>query len=302
MKPSLVILAAGVGSRYGGLKQLDPVGPAGETILEYSVYDAARAGFGEVILVVRPDIERDFRESVGSRIAPHLPVSYVHQRLDDLSDGPDRSHRRRKPWGTGHAVLVAEDAVAGSFGVINADDFYGAESYLSLAEFLRAGTGASTTDFCLQGFRIGPTLSEAGAVSRGLCRADGDGWLESIVEVLQVRKHGSGGRYRDRDDIERRLTGNELVSMNMWGFTPVVFDELRRSFAAFLEASSDDPGTEFLLPAAIQDLIDHNRARVRVLPEADRWCGITYREDRSAVMAHIADLVAQGVYPKQLWS
>jgi hypothetical protein len=302
MMPSLVILAAGVGSRYGGLKQLDAVGPSGETILEYSVFDAARAGFGRAILVVRPDTEAEFRKTVGARIGDLIPVDYVHQRLDDLPDGLAPPRDRAKPWGTGQAVLCAEAAVTEPFAVINADDFYGAESYLSLASFLGGGPGASKTDFCLQGFRIGPTLSEAGAVSRGLCRADAHGWLESIVEVFEVRKQGSGGRYRGRDGVEHRLDGDELVSMNMWGFTPIVFRELRRSFAAFLARSADDPGTEFLLPAAIQQLIDHRRARVRVLPEADQWCGITYREDRSAVMAHIAGLVAQGVYPPRLWS
>jgi hypothetical protein len=299
---SLVILAAGVGSRYGGLKQLDPVGPSGETLMEYSVYDAARAGFGEVVLVVRPDTEDEFRRTVGARIGSHVPVAYVHQRLDDMPVGCRRVHQRRKPWGTGQAVLAAEAAVAGPFAVINADDFYGAASYRSLAGFLAESGDVAPTDFCLQGFPIGSTLSASGAVSRGLCRADSDGWLRSIVELLDVSKHGRGGRYRDESGVEHQLSGDELVSMNMWGFTTIVFGELRRQFAAFLERSADDPAAEFLLPAAIQSLIEDGRARVSVLPEAGRWCGITYREDRDTVVARIAELVARGVYPEQLWS
>lgn len=303
MELSLVILAAGVGSRYGGLKQLDAVGPSGEAIIDYSAFDAARAGFQRAVLVVRPETEADFRDTVGRRISGHLPVEYVHQTMEQPAAGSGAAAVRRKPWGTGHAVLAARTAVNGRFAVINADDFYGAESYRSLAAFLRDPAGARPTDFALQGFRIGPTLSAAGAVSRGLCRADRDGFLEAITEILEVRRHGDGGgRYTDARGGEQRLTGNELVSMNMWAFTPAVFDELERLFTDFLERSAGDPGAEFLLPAAIQSLIEHGRARVRVLPEAGRWCGITYREDREAVAAHIAGLVANGAYPERLWS
>lgn len=302
MKPSLVILAAGVGSRYGGLKQLDPVGRSGETILEYSIYDADRAGFGSAVLVVRPDTEAEFRRAIGSRIGARVPLEYVHQRLEPPRIGSGPGEARQKPWGTGQAVLAAEDAVSGPFAVINADDFYGAASYRSLADCLLQTAAGSPAEFCLQGFAIGTTLSEAGAVSRGLCRAGADGWLQRIDEVLEVRKHGNGGRYRDGAGVEQHLDGSELVSMNMWGFTAAVFGELRRRFADFLEHFGDDPGAEFMLPAAIQSLIDHGRARVRVLPEADRWCGVTYREDRDAVVAHIANLTEQGLYPDPLWS
>lgn len=302
MKPSVVVLAAGVGSRYGGLKQLDAVGPSGETMLEYSLFDAARAGVGRAVLVVRPDTEAEFRSTVGVRVGDRLAIDYVHQRLDDLPEKVHPSHGRSKPWGTAHAVLCAEPAVSGPFAVLNADDFYGAESFQSLAGFLAAGQSASKTDFCLQGFRIGPTLSDAGTVSRGLCRVDDDGWLESIVEVLEITKLGEGGRYQDPDGIDRQLTGDELVSMNMWGFTPAVFGELRRGFSAFLDRSAGEPKAEFQLPTAIQGLILDGRVRVRVLPEAGRWCGITYREDRDTVVAHIADLVARGVYPSRLWT
>ena len=301
MKPSLVILAAGVGSRYGGLKQLDPVGPSGETILEYSIYDADRAGFGSAVLVVRPDTESEFRRAIGSRIGARVPIEYVHQRLEPPRIGSGPGGARQKPWGTGQAVLAAADAGAGPFAVINADDFYGTASYQSLAACLLQTAAGSPAEFCLLGFAIGPTLTEAGAVSRGLCRAGADGWLQRIDEVFEVRKHGDGGRYRDGAGVERQLDGSEPVSMNMWGFTPAVFGELRRQFADFLERSGDDAGAEFLLPAAVQSLIDSGRARVRVLPEADRWCGVTYREDRDAVVAHITVLAGQGDYPARLW-
>jgi hypothetical protein len=298
----LIILAAGVGSRYGGLKQLDAVGPAGEAIIDYSAYDAARAGFKQAVLVVRPETEAEFRDTVGRRIGSHLAVEYVHQTLEIPAGGSGIAALRHKPWGTGHAVLAARPAISGRFAVINSDDFYGAESYRSLAAFLRDPSASHATDFALQGFRIGPTLSAAGAVSRGLCREDRDGFLKTITELLEVCRHGDGGgRYTDAIGVEHRLTGDELVSMNMWAFTPAVFDELERLFAAFLERSAADPGAEFLLPAAIQSLIEAGRARVRVLPEAGHWCGITYREDREQVAAHIAGLVDSGVYPARLW-
>ena len=300
MELSLVILAAGVGSRYGGLKQLDEVGPSGETIMEYSAFDAARAGFERAVLVVRPETEAEFRNAVGSRIGAHLAVDYVHQTADVSACCRRPATERRKPWGTGHAVLAARTAVSDRFAVINADDFYGAESFRSVAAFLCEPGPSRDTDFALQGFRIGPTLSAAGAVSRGLCRAGNDGWLESIEELREVRKHGDGGRFTDAAGVERRLSGDELVSMNMWGFTPAVFDELGRLFAAFLEQSAGDPIAEFLLPAAVQRLIQEGRARVRVLAEAGRWCGITYREDRAQVATHIAGLVARGLYPARL--
>ena len=300
MELSLVILAAGVGSRYGGLKQLDEVGPSGETIMEYSAFDAARAGFARAVLVVRPETEAEFRDTVGGRISAHLAVDYAHQTPDVSAYRQGPAADRGKPWGTGHAVLAARPAVSGRFAVINADDFYGAESYRSLAGFLRDPSSAQPTDFALQGFRIGPTLSAAGAVSRGLCQADRDGWLKHIVELPAVHRRDGGGCYTDADGVEWILGGDELVSMNMWAFTPAVFDELARQFAAFLEGAAHDPHAEFLLPAAVEQMIADRRARVRVLPEAGRWCGITYREDRAEVAAHIAGLVARGLYPERL--
>ena len=301
MDLSLVVLAAGVGSRYGGLKQLDGVGPSGETLMEYSVFDAARAGFDRIVFVVRPETEAEFRQSVGERLAHRLEVRFVHQVLEDLPAGHRPPEGRRKPWGTGQAVLTAEPAVPGPFAVINADDFYGAESYRSLARFLAATDRRAATEFALHGFQIGPTLSAVGSVSRGLCQVDPDGRLRTIAEILEVFKHGDGGRYTDDDGVEHVLRGDEPVSMNMWAFTPAVFGELRRGFAAFLDNSLLDPKKEFLLPAAIQDLITAGRARVEVLSSSGQWCGITYREDRERVVAFVADLVNRGVYPASLW-
>lgn len=301
MDLTLVVLAAGVGSRYGGLKQLDRLGPSGETLMEYSIFDAARAGFHRVVFVVRPEIEEDFRETIGKKIGARLEVNFVHQTLDDLPGDHTPPAGRSKPWGTGQAVLAAEPVVPGAFAVINADDFYGAESYRSLARFLEVASGTTTPDYAIPGFEIGLTLSKAGSVSRGICRVDNDGWLQSIVEVLEVWKHGEGGRYIDSAGTEKILRGTEPVSMNMWGFTPKVFGDLRGEFAAFLETHATHLKREFLLPAAIQNLITADRTRVKVLPNSSQWCGITYREDRDRVKAFIADLVREGEYPRDLW-
>ncbi len=301
MDLSLVVLAAGIGSRYGGLKQLDGVGPAGETLMEYSIFDAARAGFHRVVFVVRPETEVLFRETVGDRVGQRLQVAYVHQTLDGLPNGWAPPADRSKPWGTGQAVLVAEKAVTGPFAVINADDFYGRQSYENLAEFLKTLPGDDRPVFALQGFEIGPTLSDAGAVSRGLCRVDGDDWLDSITEVLEVWRDGSGGRFTDHDGVEQTLRGNEPVSMNMWGFTPAIFAELRRGFGDFLTSSGHEPKTEFLLPAAVQGLIGSRQARVKVLRNSGQWCGMTYPEDRAKAASTISSLISTGVYPNNLW-
>jgi dTDP-glucose pyrophosphorylase len=297
---SLVILAAGVGSRYGGLKQLDKVGPAGETLMEYSIHDALQAGFRRLVLVVRPETEDEFRDGIGRRIEGRLKLAFVHQSLDDLPGGWKPPERRTKPWGTGQAVLAAAPAVPGPFAVINADDWYGPRSYRSLVAFLNA-VDPSTPQFALQGFEIGPTLTPAGAVSRGLCRVDSAGRLRAIEEVLEVVKDGDGGRYVDGTGRERRLRGDEPVSMNMWGFTPAVFGLLRQEFSRFLQVSGSDRAAEFMLPAAIQELISAGTATVSVLTGSGPWCGITYRDDRPRAVSFIADRVEQGVYPHSLW-
>jgi len=299
---SLVVLAAGVGSRYGGLKQLDGVGPSGETLMEYSIFDAARAGFNHVVFVVRPETEEEFRSTVGRRIGSRIQLDYVHQVVEDMPNGWTPPPDRVKPWGTGQAVLAAEPAVPGPFVVLNADDFYGAASFQNMGRFLTEVKSGDSPTYAIQGFEIGPTLSDAGSVSRGLCQIDGDHWLKTITEVLEVWKAGAGGRYTNHDGSEHTLNGDEPVSMNMWGFTPTIFACLRRGFEAFLTSHGGQLKTEFLLPAAIQDLIENGSARVKVLRGSGRWCGMTYSEDRARAAATIESLIDAGVYPRDLWN
>jgi NDP-sugar pyrophosphorylase family protein len=303
VEPTLVILAAGIGRRYGGLKQLEPVGPGREALLEYSIFDALRAGFDRVVLVIRPEIEDEFRRFLGAHLAEDIDVSYVYQELSDVPGDVVLPSGRTKPWGTGHAVLAAEAEIHGPFAVVNADDFYGSDSFTAMGEFLKTDHGVTPPTFALAGFRVGPTLSETGPVSRGLCRTDGAGWLENIVEVLELEKHGAEGRYTDASGVDRVVPGDELVSMNMWGFTPAVFPELRVRFGQFLDTSGKaaDGSSEFLLPDAVQRMIDDGSARVRVLRHDGRWCGITFPEDRERVRGFIASLVARGEYPSRLW-
>jgi NDP-sugar pyrophosphorylase family protein len=300
---ALVVLAAGVGSRFGGLKQLEAVGPGGETLLEYSIFDALRAGFDHIALVIRPETEGEFRESLGSRLANKIGVSYVFQGLSDLPAGVELPSHRSKPWGTGHAVLAARSAVSGPFAVINADDFYGRDAFRAIADFMRSDPPGPPPTFALAGFDVGPTLSDAGPVSRGLCRANGDGGLEKIVEVPKLEKCAAGGIYSDLSGEERRVAGDELVSMNLWGFTPEIFPELESRFRHFLKdrgaATGEQP--EFLIPDVVQGMIADGSARVRVLRHAGRWCGITFPEDHPRAQAFINTLVQEGEYPSLLW-
>ncbi len=302
MGPTLVALAAGVGSRYGGLKQLEPVGPSGETLLEYSVYDALRAGFSRVVLVVGPKTESLFREAFADGMARRVPISYVCQSVDTLPAGLTPVAGRVKPWGTGQAVLAAEPEVDGAFAVVNADDFYGAESYRELGRFLVQSHGGDLWRFSMVGFELGQTLSASGSVSRALCRIDEDRHLKEIVEVLEVWRHESGGVYTDDAGQRIVVPGDQIVSMNMWGFTPALFAVLRCRFAEFLAQSGLVEGSEFLVPEVVQDLVHAGRAQVDVLDHAGQWCGITYPEDREHVAGIIASMVVQGEYPERLWA
>lgn len=283
----LVILAAGMGSRFGGLKQVEPVGPAGELIIEYSAYDALRAGFDRLVLVIRKDIEADFRATIGRRLESRMAVSYVFQ---------ETGAGRTKPWGTGHAVLAAQGEVKRPFAVINADDFYGAAGYRALAAHF-----AASTDYAMVGFPLKQTLSEFGTVSRGLCATDAAGRLKSITEITKIEKTGSGARYTDPAGVVRDLTGDEVVSMNFWGFTPQVFGQLAKMFADFQARHAADPKAEFYLPTAISALNERGEARVALLKSTDAWFGITYREDLPASQAAIRALIAAGKYPAPLW-
>jgi NDP-sugar pyrophosphorylase family protein len=300
---SLVVLAAGIGSRYGGLKQLESVGPGGETLLEYSVFDALRAGFNHIVLVIRPETEDQFRKSLGSRLPNDVDVSYVFQGISDLPDGASPPTRRTNPWGTAHAVLAAEPTISGPFVVINADDFYGRDAFRILADFMNIDRQGGPPTFALAGFEVGPTLSDAGPVSRGLCRASETGWLEKIAEVPKLTKNNGGGGYCDASGIECLVSFDALVSMNMWGFTPEIFPELRLRFQRFLDdhGIAADSRQEFLIPDVVQGMIADKSARVRVLRHKGRWCGITFPEDRLPARAFIAELVEQGEYPSRLW-
>lgn len=288
-KPSydLVILAAGMGSRFGGLKQVQPVGPAGELIIEYSAYDALRAGFGRLVLVIRKDIEADFRDAIGRRLESRMDVSYAFQ---------ETGAGRTKPWGTGHAVLAAKKEVSRPFAVINADDFYGAAGYRALAAHF-----AASPDYAMVGYPLKQTLSEFGTVSRGLCATDAAGRLKSITEITNIEKTADGARYTDAGGAWHHLTGQEIVSLNFWGFTPTVFPQLEKLFADFQAKHAGDPKAEFYLPTALSTLNERGVARVALLQSSDAWFGITYREDLAASQAEIRGLIKAGKYPTPLW-
>jgi dTDP-glucose pyrophosphorylase len=292
----LVILAAGIGSRFGGLKQVQPVGPAGELIIEYSIFDARRAGFDRLVLVIRKDIEKDFRAIIGQRLEARMDVQYVFQEIAALPAGHKPPAGRTKPWGTGQAVLAARAAVRRPFAVINADDFYGASAYRVLA-----GHFAASKDYAMVGYPLKQTLSEFGAVSRGLCATDEAGRLRRITEITRIEKTAAGAKYAEASGLVHLLSGDEAVSMNFWGFTPAVFPQLEKLFGQFLASSAGDPKAEFYLPTALSALIERSEAKVTLLKSDDAWFGITHREDLVAAQAAVRSLVAAGKYPSPLW-
>ena len=298
----LVVMAAGIGSRYGGLKQIDPVGPSGEIVLDYAVYDALRAGFTRVVFIIRKDIEEVFRRKVGRRIEKHVDTAYVFQELDKLPAGFEVPPERVKPWGTGHAVLCAADQVDSPLAVINADDFYGKESFQVLGDYLSAARDSGGVyDFCMVAFILQNTLTDHGHVSRGICTAGENGELASIVERTRIEKFDQAVRYTEDDEHWHDLPADSIVSMNTWGFTPVFFDELRARFPAFLTENLQMPKAEYLMPAVVDALIREGKARVKVLRTDERWFGVTYPEDKPHVKAAIARVVDEGIYPESLW-
>ena len=302
--PQLVVMAAGIGSRYGGLKQVDPVGPSGEIVLDYAVYDAIRAGFAGVVFVIRRDIEEVFRDKVGRSIEQRIDTRYVFQEITALPSPFTVPEGRTKPWGTGHAVLSAAGAVAAPFAVINADDYYGRQSFQALADHLRAARDAGGVyDFSMVAFHLQNTVTEHGHVARGVCTATADGHLATIVERTRIET--SGGRIRFTEDggaTWTELPGDTPVSMNMWGFTPGFMNELRQRFPAFLQKSAGNPKAEYFLPSVVNDLVQEGKARVRVLPTAEKWYGVTYQEDKPELKAFIQSQVNSGRYPEKLWS
>ena len=301
-RPTLVVLAAGMGSRYGGLKQIDPVGPHGEVVLDYSVFDARRAGFGSVVFVIRRDIERPFRETVGRRFEGRLEVRYAFQELNLLPPGYRVPEGRTKPWGTGHAVLCSRPEVAEPFAVINADDFYGADSYRRLAGFLSTPLAEGPETYAMVGFELGRTLSAHGTTARGVCTLDSAGCLQSVEELTAIERVGDGARNREPDGSFRALTATETVSMNCWGFQPGFYERLAAGFEQFLKDQAASLKAEFYLPFAVNALIQSGVARVKVLPTQANWFGVTYREDRPVVVESIRQLIRAGVYPEQLWA
>ena len=302
MPLTLVVMAAGIGSRYGGLKQLEPVGPGGEAILEYSVHDALAAGFDRVVLVIRRDIERDFRAALGRRIEARVETAYAFQQLDGLPPGRTVPIGRVKPWGTGHAVLSAAPEVPGPFAVVNADDFYGADAYRAIADHLRStAPRGEPPEHCMAGFLLGGTVSEHGSVSRGVCEVSPDGLLSGIVERTRIERRGPGLAFTEDGGLSwQPLDDRTPVSMNMWGFGPSFLAELETRFDAFLDRSGGDPKAEYFLPSVVMDLLAEGRARVRVLPSPGPWLGVTHREDLEQVRAAVTGLVGRGLYPHPL--
>jgi NDP-sugar pyrophosphorylase family protein len=303
MKPTLLVLAAGMGSRYGGLKQLDRFGPSGETIMDYSVYDALGAGFGKVVFVIRREFECAFRAAVGDRYATRVPVEYVFQQLDDLPTGFTLPSGRTKPWGTTHAIWSARRAIAEPFVSINADDYYGKTSFKIVAERLRQPPSSGrVADYCMVGYPILQTLSAHAAVTRAICKVDQGGFLETLVECSKVERDGDGARYVDGAGKAHHLGGDEVVSMNFWGFTPSVFGHLERHLARFLELQGAAPGTsECLIPVVVDELLKEKAATVRVLPTFDLWFGVTHPEDKPTVTKTIQEMVTRGEYPSPIW-
>ncbi len=303
-KLTLVVLAAGAGSRYGGLKQIDPVGPSGELIIDYSIYDALKAGFTQVLFVINRKIDAAFREAIGRRIERQIQTGYVYQDLDDLPEGYKLPPSRQKPWGTAHAVMAAREVVDSPFAVINADDYYGQNSYQLLADHLTAADAAGLVDASMVGFRLANTVSEHGYVSRGVCRVDRGGCLLDIDERTRIERRPEGIQYLDdQSGLWVDLADDTVVSMNLWGFGPQILPQLTTRFGSFLERSAANIDTaEYFLPGVVKEMIADGTTQVKVLSTDDQWYGVTYQQDKPRVKASMARLVEQGIYPAALWS
>lgn len=304
-KPALVVLAAGMGSRYGGLKQVDPVGGHGQLIIDYSIYDARRAGFETVVFVIKHEIEDTFKKAIGDRLSRVMDVRYAFQDLHDLPEGYAVPEGRTKPWGTAHAVLSARDVVDGPFAVINADDYYGPEGYKKIYDYLCAHADEpGCYSYAMVGYELRKTVTEHGSVARGVCETDARGCLLTVTERTCIEKDGENARYSEDGGASwTPLSGDATVSMNLWGFTRSFMDEAQRRFGAFLDrALADNPAKgEYFLPSVVSELIDEGRAKVKVLTSADKWYGVTYHEDKQTVVDAIAEMTRAGLYPDDLW-
>jgi len=301
MKPTLLILAAGMGSRYGGLKQLDRVGPSGETIIDYSIYDAIRAGFGKVIFIIKEAIEDDFKEAFVERLKDKIAIDYVFQETWMVPEGITIPDNRSKPWGTGHAVMMADGKIDGPFAVINADDFYGRGAFETLARYYEGWNPANTGDYCMVGYRVANTLSEFGAVSRGVCQPDAASFLMDVVERTHIERIDGQVVYKNEREQQVVIPDDTFVSMNFWGFTPSFFSYLSRGFEKFIEQNASNIKAEFYIPTVVNELIKSKEATVKILHCNEKWFGMTYKEDRETVVKSIRELVKKGEYPERLW-
>ena len=301
MKPTLFVLAAGMGSRYGGLKQLDGLGPNGETIMDYSIFDAIRGGFGKIVFVIRKDFEKDFREKILSKYENHIPVELVFQSVDKLPAGFTCPEGRVKPWGTNHAVLMGKEVINEPFAVINADDFYGRDSFAVLGRWLSELPEGAKNRYCMVGFRVGNTLSESGTVARGICSTNDEGCLTTVVERTEIMRVDGKVCYKDEQGAWVAVDDNTPVSMNMWGFTPDYFKYSEDYFIDFLKNNLDNLKAEYFIPLMVNKLINEGTATVKVLDTTSKWFGVTYAADRQGVGDKIQSLVDAGEYPSKLF-
>jgi NDP-sugar pyrophosphorylase family protein len=299
MKPTLLILAAGMGTRYGGNKQLDQVGPSGETIIDYSIYDAIRAGFGKIVFVIRRDIEDQIKERFSERLKGKIEVEYVFQEISNLPVGAKVSPDRTKPWGTSHAILVAEQKIKEPFGVINADDYYGVESFKILYDFLV--NDKDPDNFCIVGYKMANTLSEHGHVNRGVCSIGDDGNLLSIVETVQIEKTPDGAKAPDNDGQFQKFTGDEIVSMNLWGFKPSCFRFMGEEFKDFIKKYGMELKSELYIPTALDRFVRAGQVSIKILMSNEKWFGVTYREDKPFVVENIKSMINKGIYPAKIY-
>ncbi len=299
MKPTLLVLAAGMGSRYGGNKQLDEVGPSGETIIDYSIFDAIRAGFGKIVFVIRKDIEEQVKERFVEKLEGRIEVDYVFQEITNLPEGVKVSPERSKPWGTSHAILVAESKIKEPFGVINADDFYGAKSFQILRDFLV--NDKDPKNYCIVGYKLGNTLSDHGHVNRGVCKTGEDGFLINIVETRQIEKTKNGAMAPGPDGKPQLFTGNEIVSMNLWGFKPSCYEFLATEFRNFINNHGMDLKSELDIPTSVDKFVKSGDITIKVLMSNERWFGVTYREDKPFVIDSIRKMIREGIYPARIY-
>ena len=301
--PELIVLAAGIGSRYGGLKQIEPIGPSGEIILDYSIFDARKAGFGKIVFVIKKEIERAFRERINQTIGQHCETAYVYQELDNLPNGFKVPEGRQKPWGTAHAVLSCKDKVDTTFAVINADDFYGRTAIQALGTYLQnIKDQGDTNDFCMVGYNLKNTLTEHGYVARGVCTVNREGHLLEVRERTRIQQFKGHVKYTEDGENWIEIPADSLVSLNLWGFTPVMFAELEERFSHFLvENRGNLSAAEYFLPNVVNQLLEEKKTTVQVLQTQEHWFGVTYQEDKIRVKNAVRELIQQGVYPKKLW-